>query len=494
MTVTVPKLTRADKGDVVWIGGPPTDDFKGGYATRPATPWWYRNLDPSSEAKAFYRRIEGLETKFKRNDPNFGLQAFADSALQHMELHGMDTVFYMEGVDATTGIGGAELFTGHSRYTKETIDEFVQKKLTDGVYDSYHKEALQQSALWLINSLDESLKQSLRHTIRERPYGPSLWMAIVDEVLPDSLLRADEQIKKFEALTLAHFKGENVRDYAMAVQEILAPLETSGDLPKTHLKTIVDRLCECSVMDFKIIWMGNRPKIHKFISEATGKDESIQKAMPNYWHWTTVLREAKNDYQNLMKQWGPAKTGPSPEAQTAALVSKLSAQVANLSQQLNAKSANSNNGGNGNNNGRKDVKCYECGKPGYTKKTCPDCLAKKNNSNGGSQSNGNGNSNGNSNNSNGSNGNGSGKWAAPKDGEPQEKVIDGVTHKCCKACRGGKGRWTRGQSMHSTAEHRGKTSNNDSNNNNSNGSGSAKLCELPNQTLFSAWADTFSIV
>jgi hypothetical protein len=59
-----------------------------------------RGDDPSTEMKGYNKRVlEGNDIKFKRDDPDYTLLSFAADALSHMETYGMDTVFYMKGVD-----------------------------------------------------------------------------------------------------------------------------------------------------------------------------------------------------------------------------------------------------------------------------------------------------------------------------------------------------------------------------------------------------------
>ena len=84
-----------------WIGGPPLRGRLGGAWTgtarsSPDTPCCYRPLDPYQQGRTYNKRIEGNPTKFKRDDPEYSLLAFANDALAHMEEHGMDTYFYLE--------------------------------------------------------------------------------------------------------------------------------------------------------------------------------------------------------------------------------------------------------------------------------------------------------------------------------------------------------------------------------------------------------------
>ena len=93
-------------GTVVWIGGPPLADFTGTTLTAFQSPLAVRGLSPESEMKGYTKRVmDGCATKFKRDDTEFNLLAFADEALNHMQNTGIDTVFHMKGSTDATGAG-----------------------------------------------------------------------------------------------------------------------------------------------------------------------------------------------------------------------------------------------------------------------------------------------------------------------------------------------------------------------------------------------------
>ena len=138
-------------------------------------------------------------------------------------------------------------------------------------------------------------------------------MHIVDEVQADSLKRCEEMADKFRTMTLASFKGENVRDYATTVSDILIQLERDRQLPQMHLLRILDVFTSCTIMDFRVHWMGRRASIQQFICESAGKNETTVKGMANYVHFNTILDEGKRLYVELKDQWGPLSwyIGPS---------------------------------------------------------------------------------------------------------------------------------------------------------------------------------------
>jgi hypothetical protein len=228
--------------------------------------------------------------------------------------------------------------------------------------------------------------------------------------------RCGDLAECFEKLTLKQF-DENVRDYCETAGDMLTQLERNGQLPRTHLMTIVDVFSDCTVTNFKDHWMGRRTAVETFIKESAGKDDAVVRSMPNYIHFMHLLAEGKLKSRML---------------------TKLSAQVAMLNQKLRAMTANpkADTGTPGTEEG---IHCFACGKPGYTKKNCPACKAKH-------EANAAQNGNANATPPSGS----AGKWAAPKDGEPTEKMIDGVKYYYCGKCRRGKGKWNKN---HTTEQH-----------------------------------------
>ena len=432
MAVTTPKFGGLYGNDpskqVAWIGGPPKKDWSGSIAGSMKTPMCVRGLDPVSEMKGYSKRVlEGNSVKFKRDDTSFGLPSFAVAAKLHMETYGMDTIFYMVGTDDLAQEMGEELFTYHRKYTREQVKTEIDQRLQT-TFDAYAKTALEDSAKWLVNSLDDTLKTSLHHVLDTPMTGPELWMAIVDEVMSDSLQRVDDLVKEFEGLKLTKYKGENVAEYCEEAGNKLVQLEKDDALPRMHLLAIINVFCDCSVMDFKIVFMGRRAAVEKFLRESNGKDAAAIAAMPNKITYKTLLAEGKSQYNNLRSRWGPAKAAK--ESVETAMLSKLQAMEAKLNQAIvaNRTQSNGNNGDNGNGKGDgKKRKCFVCGSEDHLKKDCPK--AKTDTTPGDDFT----------------------KWPPPKDNEPKKKTAKGgKTVYWCAKCNRGKGKWNE---SHPTDEH-----------------------------------------
>ena len=254
-------------------------------------------------------------------------------------------------------------------------------------------------------------------------------MMIAEDVQSSSICLCEDKINMFKSLSLANYKGENVREYADEAEKILTELEIENQLPCLHLVTILDLLTECSVMDFSVQFMSRCTEIEKFVNASSGKDPATVLAMPGYIHYSTLLLQAKKAYLNLAKKWGASKSKEALVSQ----VKTLQSEVKNLNQKLNLKDNQSSG------NGKSKVTCFNCGEEGHISRNCTK--PKKNGNNGGNNNNNNANNGNNNNNNNNQSNNRATSWPAPKDGEPLTKTVNGKEWFYCSKCLRGKGRW-----------------------------------------------------
>jgi hypothetical protein len=152
--------------------------------------------------------------KFKRDDPLFPLVSFASDVETHMELTGMDSVFWF--ADPTDSTQMLNVFTSHSRFPE---------KLTNGTYDKYDIQNLEFSANYLRESLDVTLRGDIRGLLRAKITGPELFMTIVSEIQSSlvRLYRAKE--RQLEAMSLKTYPGENVKTLTRDIANICDKLD-----------------------------------------------------------------------------------------------------------------------------------------------------------------------------------------------------------------------------------------------------------------------------
>jgi len=428
-----PKFGGRIDTKITWVGGPPLSDWSDTSIPELYSPACMQGIDAKTTVTMYNTRIKGLVSKFKKGDVDFTLLSFAEAALEHMKEHGMDTVFYMEGVTILPSgamTGGCELFSSHSKYTKSYVAKFISNKIEDGTFDTAAKGALKESAKWLKDSLDPSLTVRIRASLSKAQYGPDVWMLVVGEVLSDAIDRCTDMEDKFKGLNLSDYPGENVDDYCLEANDLLTNLEREGKLPNNHLIIIIDAMIKCSVLPFQVQCMTRRPVLVEFIRETNGKDDSVIAAMPNKITFNDLLMDLKRMYHDLSKQWGPANNTKVNEAQVLMdKMTKMEAMFGKMEQQLKPSPTPSDSS-----NQHKGKVCHGCGCKDTIRPKCPNC---KGNRPGGGGSGNNGN-------------NGASKFAPPKAGEPTTKEINGTKFNWCPKCKRGTGRWTK---THTAAEH-----------------------------------------
>ena len=342
-----PKFGGLDRDNCVWVGGPPLADWSGTFHKTKHSPYCLRDLAARYEVGLYAARIGTSKDPlklFKKDDPTYSLLDFARHVRDHMLQHGMDTVFYLQGVDAS-GEGGLDLFTSYSQFEPATIKAWTDKMIEHKIFDSYAIDCLQESGLWLLSQLDTSLKTKLRSVCDSRPYGPYLWMAVTSECQASVVSRAASLEKKFKDLKLSQFRGENVEEYCVKAEELLTDLSNLGKLPDNHLTTIVDCLSGCSVQDFSSVFFHMRPEVArqqrikaqtslsatKLTSSPFPDATTILSTANETVTFVSLLREAKDLYQDLVTEgkWGATN----PQARLAQSLQAMKAKVDELSKQ-----------------------------------------------------------------------------------------------------------------------------------------------------------------
>ena len=228
-------------------------DWTGTSSSAPYTVFCLRPDDVSSILKGASRRTKGLETKFSRSNESFSLLDFADRAHEHMKENGMDSFWYMKGVDPNDkAVTGSNLFEHFSRYTTDDVKNHLSDLANQGILDSYAEEALTESKMWFLDSIDTALRHDLKTAIAKTKYGPVLWIEIVQEIRLKSFRIVQDTLAEFNKLSLAQFAGENVSAYTKRAEELLNTLELEGGYRLDMLTTILDHITH------SIVFCGSR--------------------------------------------------------------------------------------------------------------------------------------------------------------------------------------------------------------------------------------------
>lgn len=436
---TKPKIGGLDEDGNPWTGGSPTSIFwNKSIRTSPASLLCMR-LSGKDGVRMYSDRIKGNEIKFKPNDSTgINLASFSGDVNLKLINHGMDSIFHIPDQEGNM----INIITDHARFTLKNVIEHINEGKKQETYDEFDRSNLTDSMMYLLNSIDTSLKQEINSFINSETSGPELWMRIVTSVQSSTIERMTKLQRLIRETKVKDYRGENIKEYAKKMMSYCRDLEAAGKLPEDICYIIIEQLIVTNNKRFESDMLFIRRMVIEETRQYWGRNQDIIKLIQldkGYFTYQSLLEKAIDSYQTLMdtNQWGMAiekKDKLTPEVN--ALIQKVKSHVIkDFSKKGNNDSGNENkwkNKGsfkrnnypkkNGNNNNG----CYECGNPNHIRANCPKIK---------------------------NNGNVQEKWkiTPPKSGEPHSKEVGGKTWNCCSKCRGNKGRWS---STHGTNEHR----------------------------------------
>ena len=331
----------------------------------------------------------------------------------YLEERGMDTVFRIYNSDANTE---QNLLIDWGAASRPAITKWVGM-LNAGLKDKdgsqldiceFDQENLKWSGTSLKNSISLKLWQTIEKDVLFGASGPEVFGAIVDKVQQVCASAVRSLTNTLEGMSITTVVRQDVDEFSRMITEIATRIDGTGAAPG-DLNVIVAKTflhADNKMFDSTAVKLWN-------LADEGGN-----------MHWRDIIGELTQKYRRLAGQnlWGPAaktKQQSAIEADIASMKGTLNA----LAQQSNGGNRNSGGGSNSSN-----VTCFGCGQQGHMKRNCPNP------------------------NSTGSNP----QWAAPQSGASEKKTVNGSVYQYCGKCRQGKGYWNKGDSMHSTAEHRGR--------------------------------------
>lgn len=376
-----------------WSGGEPLNqDWLATKLTRPHSQACYRS---GKDFRVYTARIKGLSSKFpavQTPDSKVTITSFCSNVLRHLQLHGMDSVFYVKYSDGTL----YNIIKNHTLFN--TTKVLAHLSDFDSKFDSYDLDNLQDSKEFLLNSIDDDLVLQLAPFIDENTTGPEVFMRIINEVQSSSVERLVKVSQDVRLCKVKNFKGENIRLYAAHLITLCRDLDSGLDLPRDICLTIVDQLIDCSVEKFRIDFMTIRRTILIEMEEYHGKNplevKHLQK-LNRYYSYDKLLNSAVLAYQSMidLQQWGPNVVNTDTSAAPEIMIAE--AEVNALIEKAIAKFKQQN----------PNVTPTKKGKTSW-------------------------------------------KTKAPKANEPTSKTVDGTEYHWCAKCYGG--RWS---ATHGTDEH-----------------------------------------
>jgi hypothetical protein len=234
-TYRKPNVGDLDIDGIPWTGGEPTDDsWSQSVRTRPHSRYAMRG---KQDFKKYTARIKGIDPKFKKvpGSDGMGLQDFESEVLRHLEVHGLDSVFWQSSPLKEL----LNIVTSHSLFSIQSVLDSLQDM--ESKYDDYDRENLIDSGMFLLASIDMDMKSMINPYLKSEASGPEIWIRIVHEVQSSSVERMIKVKDVLAKCRVRSFKGDDVKQYAKYVMQICKDLENGQELPKHAVVMIVDQ-------------------------------------------------------------------------------------------------------------------------------------------------------------------------------------------------------------------------------------------------------------
>ena len=434
-----------------FVGGKPLSDWSGldPSSTPATTPNKYRG-DPHKDAKSYYYRTKGLDTKIT---PKTDLRETCRNVCDHLETFGLDTISYLpDPANPTVMESVAEKPNIFSKTYAIT-----QIPIYTALWDRYDKENDEAATKFFLASLNDELLRKVRDALAttRKPTFILTWMTFIEKIRVISVGRVDGLQKLVESRVPSQYPGQNLETMAAANIRDIIDLEQAGWYNLSTGNTMVRNFASANSECRSFSWFA-QSFLSRYEQAVThcfhmNKNECKRYMDDNDFGYEDICNTFADYYRKANQDglWLPTKnvrdTG----------TPKNFANQAKLQQNASPKQVD-----------KSKSTCHNCNQVGHWAKDCPQPKSSKSNATGKSKSAKKG-------------GSTSTPWTKvePTSGQPQSKEMHGKMFHWCATCK----RWTQ---SHKTSEHKSKESIAPATTSNQS---STNVSLLATSTNFAAW-------
>jgi hypothetical protein len=377
-----------DYKETAWTGGKPNYDWTGlanPKGTKKSPDCW-RQADPVHEAKAHSKLTTPLtnEKQFELDLAEPTLSAFAKRVKMHMEMHGMDSIFYVE--DPTRPKEMISVLENYQLCTAAHVTAEI-KRVTP-LYDEYDANNHTAARVYLRASFGPKLLAKLDARDPKDLLAPAeMFMIAASQGTSISPQEIDIIKKKMKELSPLDFAGQNISDYCTAIRRHKLDLDNAGAYEQSITSQIMLQLNKVTVETFRIHVTIEKEQVDKTLRSAQGLAQADQLVKMTTADHTLelLLMKYEEKYTEMMKigLWDPAKNkvdkkalatispGSTPAEINAYITQKVSEGVSKIQSKFDKyKKEQEKNEGTPTKDGKTDTKekkCFACGKFGHFK-------------------------------------------------------------------------------------------------------------------------------
>jgi hypothetical protein len=222
------------------FGGTPKGDWSGikDLNARLVSDMCCRPTDRVSGQKGTIARQKGLEVKYSQG---VKLSDFQKKVMDHLKDYGLDTISYLpepQGDPASLDV--LSVISHHARFTGNMEKSMKSCKDISSKYDVWDKRHDNEAVKFLMNSLDESVKEGFESFQDEGDTFAATWLKLIHYLITTSSKTYDGLKDKIGKKRPQQYAGQNISKMSQDYLVLAKELENAGHFDTSLILSMVD--------------------------------------------------------------------------------------------------------------------------------------------------------------------------------------------------------------------------------------------------------------